>query len=71
MFTVEENEAIAEYEGDFLTYAPSVILAFLNGNTPLNDDTWGEFVSTCEDMGINEIIKVYQDAYDQYVAGTR
>ena len=71
VFTVEENEEIAEYEGDFLTYAPGAILSFLNGNTPLNDDTWNEFVSECENLGINEIVAVYQNAYDQYIAGER
>ncbi len=71
VFTVEENEKIAEYEGDFLTYAPGAILAFLNGNTPLNDDTWNEFVTECDNLGINEIIAVYQNAYDEYIAGER
>ena len=71
VFTVEENEQNAEYEGDFLTFAPTEILAFLTGNTPLNDDTWNDFCQKCEDMGINEIIKVYQAAYDQYLAGER
>ena len=71
VFTVAENEAIAEYEGDFLTYAPGAILSFLNGNTPLNDDTWNEYVAECENLGINEIVAVYQEAYDQYIAGER
>ena len=70
-FTADEIAAIAEYEGDFLTFAPSEILAFLNGNTPLNDDTWNTFVQKCEDMGLSKIVQVYQDAYDQYVAGER
>ena len=70
-FTTEENEAIAEYEGDFLTFAPSDILKFLSGAAELNDETWDAFVSTCEDMGINEIIDVYQTAYDQHLAGER
>lgn len=71
VFTVEENEAIAEYEGDFLTFAPTEILKFLSGAAELNDETWDAFVSTCEDMGINEIIDVYQTAYDQHLAGER
>lgn len=71
VFTVEENEAIGEYEGDFLTYAPGAILSFLSGNTPLNDETWDAYVAECENLGINEIVQVYQDAYDQYVAGER
>ena len=71
VFTVEENEKIGEYEGDFLTYAPSEILSFLTGNKELNDETWDAYVAECENLGINEIVAVYQDAYDQYVAGER
>ena len=37
----------------------------------LNDDTWTEFVDTCNSMGLPEIIEVYQNAYDEYQAGER
>ena len=37
----------------------------------LNDDTWNEFVDTCNSMGLPEIIEVYQNAYDEYQAGER
>ena len=70
-FTVAENEEIGEYEGDFLTYAPSEILSFLTGNKELNDENWNAYVAECENLGINEIIKVYQNAYDEYLAGER
>ena len=70
-FSVEENEAIAEYENDLLTYAEETCLEFMTGALELNDDNWNEYVSTCEEMGINEIIAVYQNAYDQYLAGER
>lgn len=31
----------------------------------------GNFQSTLEDMGIREILEVYQNAYDEYAAGER
>ena len=37
----------------------------------LNDTNWNEYVSTCESMGLPEIVAVYQNAYDQYQAGER
>ena len=37
----------------------------------INDETWGNFQSTLEDMGIREILEVYQNAYDEYAAGER
>ena len=69
--TFDENQKIAEYEGDFLTYADETILKFLDGAMELNDTNWNEYVSTCESMGLPEIVAVYQNAYDQYQAGER
>ncbi len=69
--TVDENEEIAEYEADFLTYAQETCLKFMTGAVELNDETWADYVATCESMGINEIIAVYQNAYDEYLAGER
>jgi putative aldouronate transport system substrate-binding protein len=70
-FTSDEDEEIAQYEGDFLTYAAETCLKFLDGALELNDDTWNDFVSTCDSMGLNDIVAVYQNAYDEYVAGER
>lgn len=71
VFSVEENEAVAEYEGDFLTYAPTEILKFLSGAAELNDANWDAYIAECENLGVNEIINIYQTAYDQHVAGER
>ena len=71
VFTVAENEAVAEYEGDFLTYAPTEILKFLSGAAELNDANWDAYIAECENLGIQKIIDVYQNAYDQYLAGER
>ena len=70
-FTAEENEEIAEYEADLLTYAAEECLKFMTGALELNDTNWDNYVSTCEEMGINEIVAVYQNAYDQMLAGER
>lgn len=70
-FTTDESLEIANYESDFLTYAAEQCLKFLDGSVELNDDTWNEFVDTCNSMGLPEIIAVYQNAYDEYQAGER
>lgn len=70
-FTTDESLEIANYESDFLTYAAEQCLKFLDGSVELNDDTWNEFVDTCNSMGLPEIIDVYQNAYDEYQAGER
>lgn len=70
-FTTDESLEIANYESDLLTYAAEQCLKFLDGSVELNDDTWNEFVDTCNSMGLPEIIEVYQNAYDEYQAGER
>lgn len=70
-FTTDESLEIANYESDLLTYAAEQCLKFLDGSVELNDDTWNEFVDTCNSMGLPEIIAVYQNAYDEYQAGER
>ncbi len=70
-FTVEENAEIAKYEQDMLTYAQETCLKFMTGELEITDQTWSDYVATMEEMGIHEVIAVYQDAYDQYLAGER
>ena len=70
-FTTAENEEIAEYEADLLTYAQETALKFLDGSLELNDANWDTYVNTINDMGMGDIIAVYQNAYDQYKAGER
>ena len=70
-FTVEEDEEIGEYESDMLTYASEHALKFLDGSWELNDANWQEYVDTINSMGMPEIIAVYQNAYDEMMAGER
>lgn len=65
--TSDQTQKIAEYESDFLTYAQEQCLKFMNGALELNDENWNDYVETCKRMGINEIIAVYQQAYDEAV----
>ena len=70
-FSIDEEEQINEYQPDLLTYASEHALKFLDGTWELNDENWNEYVSTIEEMGIHEIIAVYQNAYDEMLAGER
>ena len=70
-FDNDETAKIAEYEPDLITYAQETVLKFLDGSLELNDENWEEYKATCESLGLPEILKVYQDAYDQHLAGER
>lgn len=70
-FTVDETQEIAEYENDMLTYADETCMKFLDGSLELNDENWDNYVETVRDMGLDQIIEIYQNAYDEYLAGER
>ncbi len=61
-----ETEAIAGL-ADIDTYVRENIMAFATGEVEITDDSWAEFVSTIESMGIAEITACYQAAHDRYV----
>jgi len=65
-FTQEENDIYAQYSPDLLTYMSEHALAFLMGNESL--DNLPEFKQTLHDLHIDEIIGVYQAAYDRMMA---
>lgn len=71
VLTTEETEELKEYEADLLTYASEYALKFLEGAWELNDENWAEYVETIESMGLDNILTVYQNAYDELLAGER
>lgn len=69
--TSEESDSIINETTAVLTTAQERLLSFMTGAVEINDDTWGDFQSTLESTGIGDILKVYQNAYDAYLAGER
>lgn len=69
--TSEESDSIINEATAVLTYAQETLLSFMTNAVEINDDTWESFQSTLRDMGIQEILDVYQNAYDEYIAGKR
>ena len=65
-FTQEENDIYAQYSPDLLTYMSEHALKFLMGEESL--DNLPEFKQTLHDLHIDEIIGVYQAAYDRMMA---
>lgn len=69
--TSEESDSIINETTAVLTTAQERLLSFMTGAVEINGDTWGDFQSTLESTGIGDILKVYQSAYDAYLAGER
>ncbi|THF75639.1 extracellular solute-binding protein [Cohnella fermenti] len=65
-FTDEELATIDSIKPELQTYTNSMRAKFLlNGVT---DGDWDDYVSKLKKMGLDELMKVYQDGYDRYVA---
>ena len=69
--TSEETNSITLRVVDIMTYASEQLLKFLTGAEPVTDQSWGAYVDTIESMGISDCMAVYQNAYDEYLAGNR
>ena len=67
--TTEENDKVSEVGlTDIDTYVKENAMAFASGEKPITDESWNEYVSTIESMGIEEIIACYQAAQDRWDA---
>ena len=65
VMTSDESSTYSAIESDLSTYAESMVLAFITGQTELNDSTWEDFTSTLESMGLQDMIDLKQAAYDR------
>lgn len=66
--TSAETEEAGTWYSDIKTYATEKILQFIIGAEDV-EKGWDEYVSTIEGMGIDNVIEIYQTAYDRYMAG--
>lgn len=62
--TPEESTVLSQYLVDIQTYVDQMEVAFVSGNTSLDD--FDSYLSTLETMHISDIIKLKQDQYDRY-----
>ena len=69
--TVDEQDSVTNQIIDICAAASEQLLRFVTGSVELNDETWDEYVDRLESLGLNEVLAVYQNAYDQYLAGER
>lgn len=65
-FTAEESAKLTELNTDIINYSSSMCFKFITGEEPIaNFDT---YVETMKKMGVDDAIKIYQDAYNRYKA---
>lgn len=66
--TVQESEEFNRTYSDISTNVSENVLAFITGSRPLTDESWNEFVSGIEGMGIEKCVEIKQAALDRYLS---
>lgn len=66
-YSEEETKTIATIKADISDYSTQYVAQVITGELDL-DDSWSEYVSTIEAMGIDELLGVYRAAYDRAVS---
>ena len=64
--TTEESATVTPVFNEIATYASTALLSFVTGSRDMAE--WDSFVAEIEKMGIYDCIKIYQTAYDRYLA---
>ena len=67
VYTPEELDTIDMYRSDFENAVAEQEALWLRDGAP-TDDEWNAYVKTLERCGMNELLEVYQAAYDRYAA---
>ena len=66
-YTTEESEVTANLSSDISTYCEECRLKFIIGDMDLDED-WDDYVAAVESMGVDELVAVYQSAYERYLS---
>ena len=62
----EESEELNTYSGDLSTYINENYAAFFAGEKPLSE--WDSYIEGMYSMGMQNVLDLYQSAYDAYLA---
>ncbi|MDP4152550.1 MAG: ABC transporter substrate-binding protein [Bacillota bacterium] len=66
-YTDEESEELASLEADmFKGYYDNIVPKFISGDTPLNDQTWNDYVAQFDKLNLKRLMEIYNTGYDRY-----
>jgi putative aldouronate transport system substrate-binding protein len=65
--TSDESSTATNIESELSTYVSEYLLKVIVGETDLAS-TWDSYLNTLDNMGVNTVIGIYQDALDRYNA---
>ncbi len=64
----EQNEVHSEYYQNIMDCIAQYAQKFIMGTLELNDANWAKFQNALKTFHVDEYVKVYQEAYDNYVS---
>ena len=67
VFTQEETDQISMLSTDMATVIDESFVKFITGDMDVDsDDVWNKYVKQVTDLGLDDLTKVYQSAYDRF-----
>lgn len=63
MFTVDENQRLNQIQPIISDIVDRYVATFVQNGT--TDDTWNQYLSELEAAGVNELVEIFQGAYDR------
>ena len=69
--STEETNNISETVTAITTYSSEQLLKFMTCAEDLTDEAWAAYVNQMNSLGLEDCVAVYQNAYDEYLAGAR
>ncbi|GKX31459.1 sugar ABC transporter substrate-binding protein [Vallitalea longa] len=64
VYTEKEGERVATLKTDITTYIDTAIAQFVTGEVDIDED-WDNYIATLKQMGLDELNKIEQTAYDR------
>ncbi|GKX31457.1 sugar ABC transporter substrate-binding protein [Vallitalea longa] len=64
VYTEEEGKRVATLKTDITTYINTAVAQFVTGEVDI-DEGWDNYVTSLKQMGLDELIKIEQTAYDR------
>lgn len=59
---------VAVLASDIVSYAATQVMKWFVGEEELTDESWNNYVATCEGMGLEEAVAIYQTGYESFLA---
>lgn len=59
---------VAVLASDIVSYAATQAMKWYVGEEELTDESWDNYVATCESMGIEDAVAIYQTGYESFLA---